>query len=111
MSFHGGLIGVILVMIIFAKRTKRFFQVADFIAPLIPFGLAPGVWATLSTVSCGAASTRASLHHAVPGLRAEDMALLPSTRSGNPFSIPTAFCRATSQLMSWRWKAWCCSSS
>jgi prolipoprotein diacylglyceryltransferase len=23
MSFHGGLIGVILVMIIFAKRTKR----------------------------------------------------------------------------------------
>jgi phosphatidylglycerol:prolipoprotein diacylglycerol transferase len=28
MSFHGGLIGVILVMIIFAKRTKRnFFQV------------------------------------------------------------------------------------
>ncbi len=48
MSFHGGLIGVILVMIIFARRTKRtFFQVSDFIAPLIPFGLAPGVWATL----------------------------------------------------------------
>ena len=40
MSFHGGLIGVILVMVIFAKRTKRnFFQVSDFIAPLIPFGL------------------------------------------------------------------------
>lgn len=39
MSFHGGLIGVILVMIIFARRTKRtFFQVSDFIAPLIPFG-------------------------------------------------------------------------
>jgi prolipoprotein diacylglyceryltransferase len=33
MSFHGGLIGVILVMIIFARRTKRtFFQVSDFIA-------------------------------------------------------------------------------
>jgi phosphatidylglycerol:prolipoprotein diacylglycerol transferase len=43
MSFHGGLIGVILVMIIFAKRTKRnFFQVPDFIAPLIPFGLGAG---------------------------------------------------------------------
>ncbi len=41
MSFHGGLIGVmLLVMIIFAVRTKRsFFQVFDFIAPLIPFGL------------------------------------------------------------------------
>jgi phosphatidylglycerol:prolipoprotein diacylglycerol transferase len=43
MSFHGGLIGVILVMVIFAYRTKRhFFQVADFIAPLIPFGLGAG---------------------------------------------------------------------
>lgn len=59
MSFHGGLIGVILVMIIFAKRTKRsFFQVSDFIAPLIPFGLGPGVWATLSTVNYGDASIR-----------------------------------------------------
>ncbi len=43
MSFHGGLIGVILVMIIFAGRTKRsFFQVSDFIAPLIPFGTGAG---------------------------------------------------------------------
>ncbi len=43
MSFHGGLIGVILVMIIFAGRTKRsFFQVSDFIAPLIPFGPGAG---------------------------------------------------------------------
>lgn len=43
MSFHGGLIGVIVVMIIFARRTKRsFFRVSDFIAPLIPFGLGAG---------------------------------------------------------------------
>lgn len=43
MSFHGGLIGVIVVMFLFAKRTHRhFFQVADFIAPLVPFGLAAG---------------------------------------------------------------------
>ena len=43
MSFHGGLIGVIVVMLIFAHRTKRnFFQVSDFIAPLIPFGLGAG---------------------------------------------------------------------
>ncbi|MGS1866317.1 prolipoprotein diacylglyceryl transferase [Klebsiella michiganensis] len=43
MSFHGGLLGVIVVMFLFAKRTHRhFFQVSDFIAPLVPFGLAAG---------------------------------------------------------------------
>ncbi len=43
MSFHGGLIGVICAMLWFAHRTKRtFFQVSDFIAPLIPFGLGAG---------------------------------------------------------------------
>ncbi|UDG81590.1 Prolipoprotein diacylglyceryl transferase [Candidatus Profftia lariciata] len=43
MSFHGGLIGVILVILFVAKHSKRnFFQIADFIAPLIPFGLGAG---------------------------------------------------------------------
>lgn len=43
MSFHGGLLGVITVMIWFAHRTQRsFFQVSDFIAPLVPFGLGAG---------------------------------------------------------------------
>ena len=56
MSFHGGLMGVILVMFWFARRTKRtFFQVSDFIAPLIPFGLGPAASATSSMVNCGAA--------------------------------------------------------
>ncbi|VFP86556.1 Prolipoprotein diacylglyceryl transferase [Candidatus Erwinia haradaeae] len=43
MSFHGGLIGVIIGMWIFSNRTRRhFFQVSDFIAPLIPLGLGAG---------------------------------------------------------------------
>lgn len=43
MSFHGGLIGVICAMWWYARRTRRhFFQVADFVAPLIPFGLGMG---------------------------------------------------------------------
>lgn len=43
MSFHGGLIGVILAMYFFARnRFKGFFQVTDFIAPLVPLGLCAG---------------------------------------------------------------------
>lgn len=43
MSFHGGLIGTLVVMSCFAYKTKRhFFQIADFIAPLVPFGLGVG---------------------------------------------------------------------
>ncbi|WP_392561504.1 prolipoprotein diacylglyceryl transferase [Orbus sturtevantii] len=40
MSFHGGLIGALVVIAVFALKThKLFFQVADFVAPLIPIGL------------------------------------------------------------------------
>jgi phosphatidylglycerol:prolipoprotein diacylglycerol transferase len=43
MSFHGGLIGVITAMLLFARSRKiYFFQVSDFIAPLVPLGLAAG---------------------------------------------------------------------
>jgi phosphatidylglycerol:prolipoprotein diacylglycerol transferase len=43
MSFHGGLLGVIVAMLWTAYRQKRtFWQTADFIAPLIPFGLGMG---------------------------------------------------------------------
>lgn len=43
MSFHGGLAGVILAMWWYGKRTQRsFFQVADFVAPLVPIGLGLG---------------------------------------------------------------------
>jgi len=40
MSFHGGLVGVLIAMAIYARRTGRsFFMVTDFVAPLIPPGL------------------------------------------------------------------------
>ncbi len=43
MSFHGGLLGVILAMVFYARKTKRsFFQVSDFVAPLVPIGLGAG---------------------------------------------------------------------
>jgi phosphatidylglycerol:prolipoprotein diacylglycerol transferase len=40
MSFHGGLLGVLLAMGFFAHKTgKGYFEVTDFIAPLVPPGL------------------------------------------------------------------------
>lgn len=43
MSFHGGLLGVILAMLWFAhSRGKHWLQVTDFIAPLCPLGLGAG---------------------------------------------------------------------
>jgi phosphatidylglycerol:prolipoprotein diacylglycerol transferase len=43
MSFHGGLIGVLLAMYYFGRKTGRtFFTVADFFAPWVPIGLGLG---------------------------------------------------------------------
>jgi phosphatidylglycerol:prolipoprotein diacylglycerol transferase len=43
MSFHGGLLGVLIAMMLFAKKYhKTFFQVTDFISPLVPIGLGLG---------------------------------------------------------------------
>lgn len=40
MSFHGGLLGVLIAMYFYARRVnKGYFEVTDFIAPLIPIGL------------------------------------------------------------------------
>ncbi len=63
MSFHGGLLGVITMMFIFAWRNhRRFLQVSDFVAPLIPFGLGLGrlgnfingeLWGRVTNISWG----------------------------------------------------------
>ena len=43
MSFHGGLLGVLAAMALYGRRKgKTFFEVTDFIAPLVPLGLAAG---------------------------------------------------------------------
>ena len=43
MSFHGGLLGVILAMVLFSRKHHRsFLETMDFIAPLVPLGLGFG---------------------------------------------------------------------
>jgi len=43
MSFHGGLLGVIVALMLFARqRARSFLAVTDFVAPCVPTGLAAG---------------------------------------------------------------------
>jgi len=43
MSFHGGFLGVLVAVLFFARKTqRRWLDVTDFIAPLVPLGLAAG---------------------------------------------------------------------
>ncbi|WP_374603696.1 prolipoprotein diacylglyceryl transferase [Niveibacterium sp.] len=43
MSFHGGFLGVLVALWFFGRKTGRsFLQVGDFVAPLVPLGLAAG---------------------------------------------------------------------
>ena len=43
MSFHGGLLGTLLAIFWFGKKTDRnFLEVSDFVAPLVPIGLGFG---------------------------------------------------------------------
>ena len=61
MSFHGGLIGVLVAFWFFGRKTnKRFFDISDFIAPMVPIGLMFGrignfingeLWGKVSDVS------------------------------------------------------------
>src|SRR3989344_1467774 len=55
MAFHGGLIGVMVAMLVFAWRRQRsFFEVADLVAPCVPGGRARGASANSSRGGCGA---------------------------------------------------------
>ena len=63
MSFHGGFIGVLVAMWLYARKLDcRFFRLTDFIAPLVPIGLGAGrignfingeLWGAQTTVPWG----------------------------------------------------------
>jgi phosphatidylglycerol:prolipoprotein diacylglycerol transferase len=63
MSFHGGFLGVLVAMWLFGRKHKRgFFEITDFIAPLVPVGIAAvrfanfingELWGRVTTVPWG----------------------------------------------------------
>ena len=75
MAFHGGLLGVLVAMWWVARKHGiRWLALTDFIAPLIPCGLAAAASATSSTASSGAASD-APLGHGLCAGRARFRAI------------------------------------
>lgn len=63
MSFHGGLVGVLIAVYLFARKThKTYWNVTDFLAPLVPIGLGTGrfgnfinqeLWGSVTSVPWG----------------------------------------------------------
>lgn len=79
MSFHGGLIGVIIVILWFSYCTKRhLFEMADFVAPLVPFGLGAGRLGNfINGELWGRVTTHTPWAMLFPASRDKDLALLP----------------------------------
>ncbi|MCE1658461.1 prolipoprotein diacylglyceryl transferase, partial [Enterobacter hormaechei] len=86
MSFHGGLVGVVCAMWWFSRRTKRhFLQVADFVAPLVPFGLGMGrIGNFINGELWGRVTLDTPWAMLFPGSRSEDIAIA----SANPSLWP-----------------------
>ena len=69
MSFHGGLIGVVIATVLYAKRYRTgWVAIIDFVAPLVPLGLAAGrlgnfingeLWGRVTTMPWGMVFPRA----------------------------------------------------
>ena len=59
MAFHGGLLGVLVAMAVFARqRGIDWGRLMDFVAPLTPVGWRWAGWATSSVRSCGVGPPR-----------------------------------------------------
>ena len=67
MSFHGGLLGVLLALLWFSrKHNKRFFELVDFVAPLVPIGLGAGRIGNFINAELWGKYHRSALGHGIP---------------------------------------------
>lgn len=90
MSFHGGFLGVLFAMWLFARRYKFLFtQVADAVAPLVPLGLASGRIGNFINGELWGRVTDPNAWWAMgfPHARSEDLALPPTL----PQALQTTF--------------------
>lgn len=79
MSFHGGLIGALVVIAIFAIKThKLFFEVSDFVAPLIPIGLMFGRLGNFINGELWGRVTDSSIGMLFPSSQSADFAFVKS---------------------------------
>lgn len=85
MSFHGGLLGVLVAVLWWSRRARlSFFDVVDFVAPLVPLGLGFGrignfiggeLWGKFTGTGWGVIFPRAPLADLPPGQPAMEQVL------------------------------------
>jgi phosphatidylglycerol:prolipoprotein diacylglycerol transferase len=93
MSFHGGLIGVLVAVAIYARRSRRrFFAVTDFLAPLVPLGLGAGRIGNFVNGELWGAPTSGAWGMQLPCLR------FPEHCTGLPADAMLSLARHPSQL-------------
>jgi len=74
MSFHGGLLGVLVAVGIYARRIgRRFFAVTDFLAPMVPIGLGAGRMGNFINSELWGAPSSLPWAMRVPCIRARDL--------------------------------------
>jgi phosphatidylglycerol:prolipoprotein diacylglycerol transferase len=89
MSFHGGLIGVLLAMWIFARKEgMTFFWATDFVAPLVPIGLGAGRLGNFINGELWGSATRLPWGMQVPCERAPELCGRLGMPLGSPYSLP-----------------------
>jgi phosphatidylglycerol---prolipoprotein diacylglyceryl transferase len=91
MSFHGGFIGVLVALWLFGRKTKRsFWQIGDFVAPLVPTGLAAGRMGNFINGELWGRTTSPTAPWATlfPQARAEDMLAAQATPALQQFLMP-----------------------